>query len=53
MFGLPLVFFVEHVEGFSIEGEVLVVDAIREFPGFGEEVDFCGFGGGAERGVGY
>lgn len=53
MLGLPFVFFVEHIEGFSVECEIFVVNAVGQFPGLGVQVDFCCFGGGADRSVGY
>lgn len=42
MFGLVAIYFVEHTQRFAIKCEVCVVDAIREFPGSGIQIDYFG-----------
>jgi len=46
MLGLPLVLLVQHVQGFPIEGQIRIVDAVRQLPRRGAEIDLLLFGGG-------
>ena len=40
MLGHPPIFLIQHIQRLPIESEIRIIDAVRQFPTFGIQVDF-------------